>query len=113
MPKSTRRKTQPHGHLFIIGGAEDRENDKLVLSRFVDLAGGKDAHIAVLTAASNYHDEVWEVYREAFRDLGVKQRAPVVIETRERGQRRRAGAGHLRRRRGVHDRRRPGRSCCR
>jgi cyanophycinase len=48
-----RKNNEPHGHLFIIGGAEDREEDKLVLSRFVELAGGTDARIAVLTAASN------------------------------------------------------------
>jgi cyanophycinase len=79
-----RRKTDPpHGHLFIIGGAEDREEDKLVLARFVELAGGPDARIAVLTAASNYHDEVWPVYDEAFRALGVRNRHPVLITTRD------------------------------
>ena len=62
---SKRKKTEPHGHLFIIGGAEDRDEDKLVLSRFVELAGGPDARIAVLTAASSYHDEVWPIYDEA------------------------------------------------
>jgi cyanophycinase len=66
-----RRKAQPHGHLFIIGGAEDREEDKLVLARFVELAGGPDARIAVVTAANSCHDEVWPVYDEAFRALGV------------------------------------------
>ena len=62
--KQLRKTDQPHGHLFIIGGAEDREEDKLVLARFVELAGGPDARIAVLTAASNYHDEVWPIYEE-------------------------------------------------
>ncbi|HEX6707233.1 MAG TPA: cyanophycinase [Albitalea sp.] len=72
------------GHLFIIGGAEDREDAKLVLSRFVELAGGAEARIAVLTAASNYHDEVWEVYDRAFAALGVKHHAPIVIDSREK-----------------------------
>jgi cyanophycinase len=78
-----RRKAEPHGHLFIIGGAEDREEDKLVLARFVELAGGPDARIAVVTAASSYHDEVWPVYDEAFRALGVKNRFPLLITSRE------------------------------
>lgn len=82
MSKS-RKKTARRGHLFIIGGAEDREDDKVVLSRFVELAGGEDAKIAVLTAASNYHDEVWATYDAAFGDLGVKNRAPVLIASRE------------------------------
>jgi cyanophycinase len=83
MPKPHRKKAQRRGHLFIIGGAEDREEDKVVLSRFVDLAGGESARIAVLTAASNYHDEVWAIYSGAFRDLGVGQCAPVVIDNRD------------------------------
>jgi cyanophycinase len=83
MPKPHRTKAQRRGHLFIIGGAEDREEDKVVLSRFVDLAGGESARIAVLTAASNYHDEVWAIYSGAFRDLGVGQCAPVVIDNRD------------------------------
>jgi len=83
MPKPHRKKAQRRGHLFIIGGAEDREEDKVVLSRFVDLAGGESARIAVLTAASNYHDEVWAIYSGAFRDLGVGQCAPIVIDNRD------------------------------
>jgi len=81
----TQRKTRnpPHGHLFIIGGAEDREEDKLVLARFVELAGGPAARIAVITAASHYHDEVWPVYDEAFRALGVTNRMPVLISSRD------------------------------
>ena len=38
-----------HGHLVIIGGGEDRKHDKEILSRFVDLAGGSDARIVVIT----------------------------------------------------------------
>jgi cyanophycinase len=81
MPK--RKRSHRHGHLFIIGGAEDREDDKVVLSRFFELAGGADARIAVLTAATNYHDEVWAAYDEAFRALGARHCAPVVIASRD------------------------------
>jgi cyanophycinase len=83
MPTRQTKKRARRGHLFIIGGAEDREEDKLVLSRFVELAGGRDARIAVLTAASNYHDEVWEVYQQAFSDLGVSHCTAVVINSRD------------------------------
>lgn len=76
---------QRHGRLFIIGGGEDRKHDKLVLSRFVELAGGEDARIAVLTAASTLHDEMWGIYDEAFGALGVKQRAPLLIDSRDDG----------------------------
>ena len=39
------------GHLVIIGGHEDRERDKAVLTRFVELAGGPSCKIVVVTAA--------------------------------------------------------------
>ncbi|NUZ05873.1 cyanophycinase [Piscinibacter koreensis] len=71
------------GHLFIVGGGEDRKNDKLVLSRFVELCGGPDARIFVLTAASTLHDEMWALYDEAFEALGVRQRSTALIASRE------------------------------
>lgn len=83
MPRAARKRPARRGHLFIIGGAEDREDDKVVLSRLIDLAGGNDIRVAVLTAASNYHDEMWKVYDRAFGDLGVKQRAAIQIENRD------------------------------
>jgi cyanophycinase len=81
MKKNAKRARR--GHLFIIGGAEDREEDKVVLTRLVEMAGGKNVRLAVLTAASNYHHEMWTTYDQAFGDLGVKQRAAVHIETRD------------------------------
>lgn len=81
----TQRAKRPprRGHLFIIGGAEDREKDKVVLARLVDMAGGKQVRVVVLTAASNYHDEMWKVYDQAFNDLGVKHRVAMHIATRD------------------------------
>src|SRR5688572_11848439 len=82
MKRSTKHPAR-RGHLFIIGGAEDREEDKVVLTRLVEMAGGKDIRVAVLTAASNYHDEMWTSYDQAFGDLGVDRRVAVHIETRD------------------------------
>lgn len=72
------------GHLVIIGGHEDREGDKQVLSRFVELAGGTDQKIVVITAASGEPDEMWKVYDDAFSDLGVNNREHIHLESRER-----------------------------
>jgi cyanophycinase len=83
MTKTPRHRAPRRGHLFIIGGAEDREEDKVVLTRLVEMAGGKDIRVAVLTAASNYHEEMWTSYDQAFGDLGVDQRVAVHIETRD------------------------------
>lgn len=70
------------GRLLIIGGSEDRQDDKAVLEHFVELSGGAGSRIVVITAASNIGEEVWELYDTAFADLGVKDRAPIHIESR-------------------------------
>src|SRR3954463_16130601 len=75
--------SQGCGHLMVIGGGESRGNELDVLERFVDLAGGKRKRIAVLTAASTLHDEMWEVYDRAFGRLGVKQRFALEIHSRD------------------------------
>jgi cyanophycinase len=71
-----------HGHLVIIGGGEDRKHDKTILSRFIELAGGKDRKIVVITAASKIAQEMWEIYDEAFGDMGVKNRTHVHVASR-------------------------------
>jgi cyanophycinase len=70
------------GRLFIIGGGEDREHDKIVLRRLVELTHGSPAGLAVLTAASSVPDEMWEMYDGAFAKLGVKNRIRVDIDSR-------------------------------
>jgi cyanophycinase len=70
------------GHLIIIGGGEDRTDDKTILTRFVELSGGADRRIAVITTASRVPDKVWEMYDVAFGDLGVTQRTQVHFDTR-------------------------------
>jgi len=71
-----------HGHLVIIGGHEDRQNDKQILARFVELCGGPQAKIVVISAASTVADEMWEVYDKAFSDLGVERHVHLHLETR-------------------------------
>ncbi len=71
------------GHLVIVGGHENRDNEMVILERFAALAGGADAHIFVLTAASNVHDEMWGVYEAAFAALGVRHVTTSNIATRD------------------------------
>jgi len=71
------------GHLVIIGGHENRQHDMLILERFVALAGGPEARIFVLTAASTQHDERWAQYEAAFPALGVRHLATSNIARRE------------------------------
>jgi cyanophycinase len=82
------------GHLVIIGGAEDREGTKTILSRFLELAGGRDAKVVVLTAASAEPKQMWKIYDKAFGDLGVKQRMHLPISNRAQASERR-NADHI------------------
>lgn len=75
--------TQSDGHLVIIGGGEDRKDDKQILSRFVALCGGSEARIVVITAASQIASEMWRLYQNAFSDLGVKLLSHLEITSRQ------------------------------
>jgi cyanophycinase len=60
------------GPLVIIGGAEDREGECVVLREFVRLSGGLKAHIALMTAATSLPKEVGEDYIHIFKRLGAE-----------------------------------------
>jgi cyanophycinase len=59
------------GRLLIIGGAEDRCCGAGLLERFVELCGGEQARIVLITTATNAPDEVLAEYERVFRKLGV------------------------------------------
>lgn len=68
---------------MIIGGRENRQHDKVILERYVALSGGPQARIFVLTAASTKQAEMWALYEEAFRELGVRHVTTARINNRE------------------------------
>lgn len=74
--------SKPGGHLLIIGGHEDRTQDKTILQRFAELSGA-DARIVVITAASGVPDQMWQIYDEAFGALGVRDRRHLRVTSRE------------------------------
>lgn len=59
------------GHLLVIGGAEDKYNERRILKKFLQLAGGKDAEILIVPVASDFPEFASDVYVQAFRNLGV------------------------------------------
>ena len=71
-----------NGALMIIGGGEDRTDNKEVLARFMTLAGGPERPLVVLTAASKIPEDVWEMYRVALHDLGARNVRHVPIGDR-------------------------------
>ena len=68
--------------LVLIGGAEDRTGEALVLRGFVRFAGGPNARLVVVTVASEYPAEVGAEYASAFRRLGCKETARLDIPDR-------------------------------
>ena len=59
------------GHLLVIGGAEDKYNERRILKKFLELAGGTKAEILIVPVASDYPEFAADVYTQAFRNLGV------------------------------------------
>ncbi|HEY0442657.1 MAG TPA: cyanophycinase [Candidatus Limnocylindrales bacterium] len=70
------------GTVIVIGGAEDKVRDRVILNRFVSLAGGPDATIAVISTASSLGAEAGERYKQVFGDLGVRRVRPLHAVTR-------------------------------
>jgi cyanophycinase len=65
--------------LVVIGGAEDRMQDRLILRKFVDYCGGTSARIRLITAASADPESVWRSYRQVFHELGVSDVQPLAL----------------------------------
>jgi cyanophycinase len=58
------------GHLIIIGGKEDKENEKEILHEVSRGVG--NGKLCIVTVASTVGDELWESYHKTFKELGVK-----------------------------------------
>jgi len=70
------------GAVMAIGGAEDKLNDRLILSSFFQLAGGRDAHIAIVPTASSI-ESAGERYKAIFLDMGSQGADVLYIGSRE------------------------------
>jgi len=70
------------GSVIIIGGAEDKVRDRVILSRFASLAGGRDATVAVISTASSMGLEAGERYKQVLGELGVSRVKAIHAITR-------------------------------
>ena len=73
----------PAGTLCVVGGAEDRVGERVVLREFVRLAGGEGSRIAVVATTSALGPEILESYDEVFRSLGAAATVPLRPQTRD------------------------------
>lgn len=69
------------GPIMAIGGAEDKFDDKVILSTFVQLAGGREAKIAIVPTASSI-ESAGERYKALFLGLGADEAQVVYLADR-------------------------------
>lgn len=69
------------GWIIPIGGAEEKENSPVILQRFVDICGGRDADIIVIPTASRLAD-TGARYERIFRELGAGSVEALDFDTR-------------------------------
>jgi cyanophycinase len=81
---TTPAESQPvqRGPIMAIGGAEDKFQDKIILSTFAQLAGGPSARVAIMPTASSI-ESAGERYKALFLGLGVRSAEVVFISDRE------------------------------
>jgi cyanophycinase len=72
---------QARGWIVPIGGAENKENDRRILERFVRVSGGEDADIIVIPTASRVH-ETGARYEQIFTELGARRVTVMDFDTR-------------------------------
>ena len=75
-------KGKTRGWIIPVGGAEVKENDPKILSRFVELCGGKKARIVIIPTASRLL-ETGPKYERIFKALGAKSAVSVDFEKRK------------------------------
>ncbi|MFQ3680526.1 MAG: cyanophycinase [Pseudanabaenaceae cyanobacterium] len=71
--------------VIVIGGGEDKVQDRKVLRAFVESAGGAEARIAIVPSASREPEIIGNIYRDIFRSLGAA--AIEIWDIRERDRR--------------------------
>ena len=69
--------------LVIVGGAEDRLQDRVVLRKFVEYCGGPKARIRLITAASGMPEAVAQSYAQAFGELGAQDFGVLPLTDRD------------------------------
>ncbi len=72
---------ETRGWIVPIGGAENKENDRRILARFLEVSGGENADIVVIPTASRLH-ETGPRYEQLFRELGAARVSVMDFDTR-------------------------------
>ena len=71
------------GKLMIIGGAEDKKGECIILKKLFELAGGQDANIVIMTVASEYPEKIGDEYTQIFKRFGAGSINAIHIRSRQ------------------------------
>lgn len=71
------------GNLIIIGGHEDKQGDKQILTEVARRAREANDRLVIVTVASQEPQELAEQYRGIFKELGVRYVGALDIRTRD------------------------------
>jgi len=74
--------TETKGKLFVIGGAEDKTGDCVILKEVVRFARDDKAKIVIMTAATDHPLESAKEMSEVFKRLGAKNIKSVDVSAR-------------------------------
>lgn len=73
---------RPRGFLIIIGGAEDKSGESVILKQASEMLSDEDV-LTILTTATELPKEVGRDYKDVFMRLGVKNVRVLNINTRD------------------------------
>jgi cyanophycinase len=77
------RRNGRRGHLLVIGGAEDPDEEKMeILPHLVEMGGGRKARVVICSSPSESPEEKVRVYGDLFRRIGVAEVIPAAIRQR-------------------------------
>jgi cyanophycinase len=68
--------------VLVIGGGEDKIQDRKILRTFVEYAGGSSARVGIIPSASREPDIIGRIYQQIFTELGCA--LVEVLDFRER-----------------------------
>lgn len=69
--------------ILIIGGAEDKLNERHILRKFVELCGGKEASILIIPVPSDFPVVTATLYKGIFENLGLKNVSVLEATSRQ------------------------------
>jgi cyanophycinase len=88
--RSDKPGVSPKAAVILIGGAEKKEGNGVILGEIARRA--RDAPVAVCTAGSEIPDELYELYRHAFRQHGVRSVLHIPVPNRQGAEEPKLGA---------------------